>query len=76
MKPGASTKVIVDRIEGELAVLVLHEDDLVKFNLPVRLLPDDAREGDHLQMSFATDELSREAEKKRIDNLLGELKAG
>ena len=54
---------------------MLYDDDRVKFNLPVRYLPDGARDGDHLQMSFVRDELSQESEKKRIDNLLGELKA-
>jgi len=66
--------VIIDRIEGDLAVLVLYDDERVKFNLPVRYLPEGARDGDHLQMSFVKDELSRETEKKRIDNLLEELK--
>jgi len=66
--------VIIDRIEGDLAVLVLYDDERVKFNLPVRYLPEGARDGDHLQMSFVKDELSRETEKKRIDDLLEELK--
>lgn len=66
--------MIIDRIEGDLAVLVLYDDERVKFNLPVRYLPEGARDGDHLQMSFVKDELSRETEKKRIDNLLEELK--
>jgi len=66
--------VIIDRIEGDLAVLVLYDDERVKFNLPVRYLPEGARDGDHLQMSFVKDELSRETEKKRIYNLLEELK--
>jgi Protein of unknown function (DUF3006) len=66
--------VIIDRIEGDLAVLVLYDDERAKFNLPVRYLPEGARDGDHLQMSFVKDELSRETEKKRIDNLLEELK--
>jgi len=66
--------VIIDRIEGDLAVLVLYDDERVKFNLPVKYLPEGARDGDHLQMSFVKDELSRETEKKRIDNLLEELK--
>jgi hypothetical protein len=75
MKSPGSIKVIVDRIEGDLAVLVLYDDDRVKFNLPVSYLPDGTSEGDHIQMSFTKDDLSRESEKKRIDNLLGELKA-
>jgi hypothetical protein len=74
MKSGGSTKIVVDRIEGDLAVLVLYEDDRVKFNLPLGYLPDGVREGDHLQMSFAEDESSRESEQKRIDDLLKELK--
>lgn len=76
MKSGGSTTVIIDRIEGDLAVLVLYEDDRVKFNFPIKYLPAGVRDGDHLQMSFVKDELSRESEKKRIDDLLGELKAG
>lgn len=56
-------------------MLVLYDDDQVKFNLPVRYLPEGSRGGDHLQMSFVRDELGRDSEKKRIDNLLGELKA-
>lgn len=75
MKPGASTRVVVDRIEGDLAVLVLYDDDRVKFNLPLRYLPEGVREGDHLQMSFGEDEASRGSEKKRIDDLLSELKS-
>lgn len=74
MKANHSSKVIIDRIEGDLAVLVLHDDDGVKFNVPVALLPDGAKDGDHLTMSFVTDKASKESEKKRIANLLAELK--
>ena len=74
MKSGGSTKVVVDRIEGDLAVLVLYEDDRVKFNLPLHYLPEGVREGDHLQMGFAQDEESRESERKRVGDLLKDLK--
>ena len=74
MKPATSVRIVIDRIEEDLAVLVLYEDDSVKFNLPLRYLPEGVREGDHLQMSFTGDEASREAEKKRIGDLLSELK--
>jgi len=74
MKSGGSTKVVVDRIEGDLAVLVVYEDDRVKFNLPLHYLPEGVREGDHLQMGFAQDEESRESERKRAEDLLKELK--
>lgn len=74
MRPGSSTKVVIDRIEGDLAVLALYDDDRVKFNLPLRYLPEGAIEGDHLQMGFAQDEQSRESERKRIEDLLKQLK--
>jgi DUF3006 family protein len=75
MKSASPARVIIDRIEGDLAVLVLYEDDRVRFNFPLRLLPEGACEGDHLRMTFAEDNASRESEKKRIGNLLDELKS-
>lgn len=74
MKSASPARVIIDRIEGDLAVLVLYEDDKVRFNFPLRLLPEGAREGDHLVMTFVEDNASRASEKKRIGNLLDELK--
>ena len=74
MKSASLARVVIDRFEGDLAVLVLYEDDRVKFTMPLRLLPEGAREGDHLLLTFAQDNASREYEKKRIGNLLDELK--
>ena len=74
MKSGCTAKVVIDRIEGDVAVLVLYDDDRVKFNLPSQYLPEGISEGDHLQMSFSEDESSRESEQKRVDDLLKELK--
>jgi hypothetical protein len=74
MKSSASIKVVIDRTEGDLAVVVLYDDDRVRFNLPIRYLPHGVREGDHLQMSFTGDESSRRSEQERVDDLLKELK--
>ena len=74
MKSESSTKIVIDRIEGDLAVLALYEDDRVKFNFPLQYLPEGVREGDHLQMTFAQDEQSRDAEQKKVEDLLKELK--
>lgn len=74
MKSGTSTRVVIDRIEGDLAVFVLYDDDRVKFNLPLPYLPEGAGEGDHLLMSFALDEENREAEREKVEDLLKELK--
>lgn len=74
MKSGSSTRVVIDRIEGDLAVMALYDDDRVKFNLPLDCLPEGVREGDHLQLGFTQDEQSREAEQNKVADLLKELK--
>jgi len=74
VKSESSTKIVIDRIEGDLAVLALYEDDRVKFNFPLQYLPEGVREGDDLQMTCAQDEQSRESEQKRVEDLLKELK--
>jgi hypothetical protein len=66
-------KVVIDRIEDEIATIVLYEDDSVHFNLPAEYLPEGAKEGDHFQLSFKKDRESRDAEKKKAEDLLKEL---
>lgn len=63
-------KFIVDRIEGDIAVLVYDDDDMVKVNFPFGLLPEGTKEGDHLKISITQDKLSREEMKRRIEELL------
>lgn len=66
-------KIVIDRIEDEVATLVLYDDDSVHFNLPTEYLPDEAKDGDHFQLIFKKDEESRDAEKKKAEDLLKEL---
>jgi Protein of unknown function (DUF3006) len=73
MKKQSAVKVVIDRIEGDKAVVVLYDDGAVKFNLPAKLLPEGIKGGDHLLMSFAVDRERRDSEKKKIEGLLGEL---
>jgi hypothetical protein len=63
-------RFIIDRIEDDIAVIVLYDDDSVKFNLPVRYLPQKVKGGDHLQVTFKVDPESRKELKKRIEELL------
>ena len=70
----SSIKVFIDRIEGDLAVVVLYDDDSVKFNLPRKYLPEGISEGDYLQLTFAVDKASHDEEKQKIDDLLKKLK--
>jgi len=76
MKKESDFEVEVDRVEDGIAVLVLSDDDKVKFNLPVKYLPEGARDGDHLQVRLKMDERSREEQKTRVSELLKELRGG
>ena len=73
MTDKTSSKVVIDRVEGDLAVIVLSDDDSVQFNLPVKHLPEGVKEGDHLQMTFSVDKESRQAQKQKVADLLKEL---
>ena len=66
-------KIVIDRIEDEVATLVLYDDDSVHFNLPAEYLPEGAKDGDHFQLVFKKDKESRDAEKKKAEDLLKEL---
>ena len=73
MSEKTTLKVIIDRVEDDLAVIVLADDDSVHFNLPIKYLPDGVRDGDHLQLTFALDRDSREAARRKTADLLKEL---
>lgn len=73
MSEKTTLKVIIDRVEDDLAVIVLADDDNVHFNLPVTYLPEGVRDGEHLQVTFALDRDSRAAAKQKVADLLQEL---
>lgn len=73
MSDQKTLKAVIDRLEEDIAVIVLDDDDGVKFNLPVKYLPDGARDGDHLQVTFAMDRQSRDAQKQKVADLLKSL---
>ncbi len=66
-------KLVVDRIEEDIAVCYLYEDDRIRFDIPLRYLPPDVVAGDHLRVSFELDRESRERERRRAEELLHEL---
>ena len=76
MNREAALKIVVDRIEGDTAVLVLYDDEKVRFNVPIGYLPAGTRGGDHLRVRFTQDVESREAERERAERLLEDLKQG
>jgi len=66
-------RAMVDRIEGTLAVLISCDDELVRLNLPVSLLPPGTREGDIVTLSIGRDEEATRAAKERVAGLVGNL---
>jgi hypothetical protein len=72
-KHGAGVPAFIDRIEDDLAVIVLVEDDRFYFDLPVKYLPHGAQEGDHLTIHFWLDPASTEDARQRIAEMKKEL---
>ncbi|MBE6073109.1 MAG: DUF3006 domain-containing protein [Selenomonas ruminantium] len=59
----------IDRIEGDLAVLLLGED-MRKVNFPVSYLPENTGEGDYLKLELSYDkEATEQAEQEALDLL-------
>jgi hypothetical protein len=62
-------KVIIDRFEGDFAVVELEDRSMV--NMPRQLLPDGAKEGDILAIEIDKGETA--SRKKRISKLMDNL---
>ena len=67
-------KAVIDRIEGELAVLLMGDDGSIKVNMPVALIPAGCREGDVLEVTFKKDENATQEAKDRSKSLIEKLK--
>ncbi|AGF98391.1 hypothetical protein MmTuc01_3134 [Methanosarcina mazei Tuc01] len=67
-------KVTLDRIEGCTAVLLLRDDESIKIDVPLFLLPQESKEGDILNISIERDVQETEAAKERVSALLEKLK--
>ncbi|AFV24482.1 hypothetical protein Mpsy_2278 [Methanolobus psychrophilus R15] len=67
-------KVSLDRIEGDIAVLLVRDEESIKIDIPLSLLPEGSREGDILDISILRDENETEDIKKRVSLLLEKLK--
>jgi len=67
-------KATLDRIEEDIAVLLVRDKETIKFNIPLFLLPAGSREGDILDITITKDIQEMESAKKRVSNLLEKLK--
>jgi len=69
-----SFKVTIDRIEGDIAVLLVKDNEKIKINIPKFLLPSGGKEGDILDIIISKDIKETEDSKERVNNLLVALK--
>jgi hypothetical protein len=67
-------KATLDRIEGTVAVLIPREDESVRVNIPVSLLPPGCREGDILTIRIERDRAATEVAQERVSGLIEKLK--
>jgi hypothetical protein len=67
-------KMTIDRMEGTVAVLLSREDESVRMNIPVSLLPPSCREGDILTIRIERDPETSESVKNRILDRIQKLK--
>ena len=67
-------KAVIDRIEGDLAVVLVGEKGEFKLNLPLSLLPEGCKEGDVLNISIERDSAATDQAKERVTDLMEKLK--
>lgn len=66
-------KAVIDRFEGEYAV-VLFGDDEIKIDVLKKHLPSGVREGDWLKVVFEIDHKGTREQEKKVGSLLEKLK--
>jgi hypothetical protein len=67
-------KATIDRVEGGMAVLILQDDEAVRFSLPRSLLPPGSREGDILTIGIERDTTGTQEVKERLSGRIERLK--
>ena len=69
-----SFKITLDRIEEDIAVLLVRDEEAIIINIPLYLLPSGSREGDILDITIIRDIQEIEAAKERVSALFEKLK--
>jgi hypothetical protein len=67
-------KAVIDRIEGELAVVLMGEKGELRLNIPLPFLPAGCHEGDVLKISIERDSEATEKAKDQVSSLMEKLK--
>jgi hypothetical protein len=72
---GGDVRAVLDRIEGEMAIILLGEDEMIKIDVPISLMPAGSREGDILDITFRKDEKATEEARESARATIERLKA-
>ncbi len=67
-------KAVVDRIEGDIAVLLMGDRGELKLNIPISLLPQGCKESDVLNITIERDLEATQQAKERVSDLMEKLK--
>ncbi len=67
-------KATLDRIEGDIAFLLIRNGENIRLNMPMVLLPEGCREGDILDIMITRDEKETEESKARVSSMIERLK--
>lgn len=68
------TRAAIDRIEdNEMAVLLVGDDQKTQLDVPVALLPEGAKGGDHLRITISLDKASSDETAARVKKLQDKL---
>jgi len=67
-------KAVIDRIEGDLAVILMGDDGRIRVNMPMILLPEGCRESDVLDIAIKKLKNATEDAKDRTKSLMEKLK--
>lgn len=68
-------KATLDRIENDMAVLLIRNDETIKINIPMTLMPKGCSEGDIMDIIISKDEKATEDARKRVSDLIEKLKS-
>ncbi|MBK7996309.1 MAG: DUF3006 domain-containing protein [Blastocatellia bacterium] len=66
-------KVFIDRIESNIAVMLIVNREEINLDIPLEYLPEGSRAGDYFDISFTVDPASRSSVEERTKDLLKEL---
>jgi len=74
MKPEIKFKAMVDRIEGNKAVLLLGEEEEDSAELPQNFLPEGIREGDIITCKIKINSRRTKEAKEKVEEMIRKLK--